>query len=329
MKTSHLLLGAGLLLAVGLCLPRRSPPELEKIQAPVGAKVTTLELHGEQSLVTSSPAVSRAAPGAEPEPPSPNDAPEAIRAWLRTIAATHPEQAAAWIESQADEARRMEATRELTQAWAELNPAASLAWAQGLSDAPRREQALEVVCLQVAQQDPGAALTAAIATGPLEEPGGARMSLIENLTAQWANRDVHAALDWARKVPDDTQRGALLNRVAFALAQSEPLAAATLVATEIPGGTAQDQAALTVVYQWALRDPASAATWVSRFPDGPQFGEIVQNLIGVWGEKDAAAAEQWLASLPTGAARGVGEQALREARQRLATPLQQHDNNEE
>jgi hypothetical protein len=121
---------------------------------------------------------------------------------------------------------------------------------------------------------------------------------LECLTAQWADRDVQTALAWARQVPDENQRAGLLGRVVFALAQSDPEAAANVVAGELPAGAAQDRACLSVAHQWALHDPASAAVWISRFPEGPLLEEAVRNLVGVWNLSDSQAAEQWLASFP-------------------------------
>ena len=53
------------------------------------------------------------------------------------------------------------------------------------------------------------------------------------------------------------------------------------VVKQIPPGLTQTEAAIMVVHQWALRDPAGAASWVESFPEGPIRDRAVNELKGL------------------------------------------------
>jgi len=238
--------------------------------------------------------------------PTAESSQEEIDAWLKTMAATDPARAAAWIESLTDESLRDRCTKIFAEIYTFVDAKAALAWAQQLPDVSRRTAALESVCMQLAKQDPAQA----VLTGWQQDLGERKTEIMESLTQQWANKDVSAALTWARTVGDDTQRGEMISRVVFALAQTDPPAAANLVAMEIPAGDACNRAAVTVVARWAMTDPQSSAAWVSQFPDGMVLNQSVENLIDVWAVADPNAANNWIATLPAGEAKTVGETAL-------------------
>ena len=59
----------------------------------------------------------------------------------------------------------------------------------------------------------------------------------------------------------------MLARLSYVRAQVDPVAAARLVVSDIPAGRARDEAVISVVHQWALKDARSALRWVQSFPD--------------------------------------------------------------
>lgn len=112
-------------------------------------------------------------------------------------------------------------------------------------------------CLRLAETDPLAAIDLAIAQNlSADDPG-----LLPALMLRWAERDFSGALDWTRAQPRDAWRDDILARLAFLRAQTEPLVAAHLVVTDIPSGPARDEAIISVVHQWALRDTEAAGLW--------------------------------------------------------------------
>jgi hypothetical protein len=60
----------------------------------------------------------------------------------------------------------------------------------------------------------------------------------------------------------------LLARLAMVMAKTAPADTARMVAEQISVGNIQNEAAISVVYQWAQTDPSAARVWVNLFPDG-------------------------------------------------------------
>ncbi|WP_265592974.1 hypothetical protein [Verrucomicrobium sp. BvORR034] len=104
---------------------------------------------------------------------------------------------------------------------------------------------------------------------------------LENFVQLWAQADLTSAYEWVQHHPTGSARDALMTRVAFVGAQSDPNAAAWLVAEEIPPGYIHEEAVVMVLHQWAIQDPASAAAWVNLFPDTPFRDRALRELEGV------------------------------------------------
>ncbi|HEY8901926.1 MAG TPA: hypothetical protein VIM61_16050 [Chthoniobacterales bacterium] len=128
-----------------------------------------------------------------------------------------------------------------------------------------QEKPLSLVrhCLALAEHDPRQAVLFALDSN-LDDTDAA---LLENLAAQWATRDFEAAHDWAQQQEDREMRDAFLARIAFIGSQSDPATAAKIVASEMAPGPRQDEAAISVLHQWALRDVDTSAAWAAAFPD--------------------------------------------------------------
>ncbi len=62
---------------------------------------------------------------------------------------------------------------------------------------------------------------------------------------------------------------------------TEPAAAANFVVREIPPGSAQTEAVISILHQWALRNFDDAAAWVELFPDGEIRERAINELAGV------------------------------------------------
>jgi hypothetical protein len=104
---------------------------------------------------------------------------------------------------------------------------------------------------------------------------------LENFVQLWAAVDLHSAYRWVHQIPAGKVRNALMARVAFVGSRVAPGEAACLVVEEIPSGVLQEEAALMVLHQWAIQDPASAAAWVELFPDDPFRERALHELQGV------------------------------------------------
>jgi hypothetical protein len=162
------------------------------------------------------------------------------------------------------------------RAWARSHPQHAREWLANASEGVKRDTVAEIVCLQIAETNPAAAV--ALADGY----GAGCTNVLENLAMQWAGQDIQAASNWAATKPAGAQRDNLLSRIAFVESKTYPENAATLVAELIPAGQIQDEAAISVLYQWAQKDPRAAMKWAQTFSAGALHDRAVsevQNII--------------------------------------------------
>jgi len=152
--------------------------------------------------------------------------------------------------------------RDLLFKWAAQDAEAALSWASSLEEPGTRRSARSSVCLAVAEKDPHRAVMLALGPGAEDDDGG----LLECLTMQWCEKDPKTVLDWAGGQPPGEWRERLLARVSFVLSKTDPAAAAQLVSGLEPG-TVQNEAAMAVLHQWALKDSAAALRWAEGFSE--------------------------------------------------------------
>ena len=171
---------------------------------------------------------------------------------------------------------REQMLRRIAQDWAAQDSTAALAWAAGLSDVGERNAALTDACVGISQSNPAEVINSARQYG-VEDKGG----LYENMVEQWAAQDPAAVLDWVAQLPAGAGRDGMMARVAFVEAQVSPNDAANLVVKEIPPGPAKDEAAMSVLSQWAMQDFAGASAWADQFPAGPLADRARQELAGI------------------------------------------------
>jgi hypothetical protein len=171
---------------------------------------------------------------------------------------------------------RLETNSESFLDLVEKDPDRAFAAAMEFPEGDQRNNALESVCFGLAKDDPAKAVETAERYGLEKQPG-----TMENLLHQWASSDLSSASSWATSRPDGEQREQYMSRIAYVWAQSSPSDAARFVVEQIPPGLTQTEAAIMVVHQWALRDPAGAASWVESFPEGPIRDRAVNELKGL------------------------------------------------
>jgi hypothetical protein len=151
--------------------------------------------------------------------------------------------------------------------WARNFPAEALAWVKNAPDGKQRVAVSEIVCPQLAQTNPAAAV--ALAENCLGSgTNNAAQYLLDNMAQQWAAQDMQAANAWATSKPPGEQRDRLLQRIAVAESKADPYQAAQLIVNQISPGPTQNEAAMSVIYQWAQKDAAAAQAWAESFPAG-------------------------------------------------------------
>lgn len=126
------------------------------------------------------------------------------------------------------------------------------------------QDTLEHRCLQLAEHDPRAAVILAINNFNTDP----QPVLLENLVGQWATRDLQASYEWVQEQQPGEFRDGLLERIAFVGSQSDPVSAAQIVIEEMTPGPQQNEAAISVLHQWAQIDLNAAAAWAAKFGGG-------------------------------------------------------------
>jgi hypothetical protein len=140
----------------------------------------------------------------------------------------------------------------------------------------QQDETLARICYEWAGFDPRGAVENAIAWELEEVPG-----LIGNLAQQWATADISAAREWTSLQPRGEVRSELVSRIGFVMSQDDPPAAAGYVLEELDAGEAQTEAVISVLHQWALKDPTAAGSWAGTFPAGALRERALQELAGI------------------------------------------------
>jgi hypothetical protein len=173
--------------------------------------------------------------------------------------------------------------------WARNFPAEALAWLKNAPDGKQRLAISEIVCSQLAQTNVVVAVK--LAENCLGEgTNDTAQFLLDNMAQQWASQDMQAASAWALAKPAGEQRDRLLQRIAIAEAAANPADAAQLISQQMSPGPTQNEAAISVLYQWAQTDAAAALTWAESFPAGDLRDRAIKEVKNVSAYAAAAAA---------------------------------------
>lgn len=153
--------------------------------------------------------------------------------------------------------------RRVINRWVRTNTAAAFIWADAILDAEDRRAVFHYACQALARRDPRQAMQAALDRGFDREPN----SLLDVLAVEWARQDFSTALNWTRQLPKGETREQLTGRLAQVLAHRDPVHATRLV-LEMSPGPVLEEAAISVLHQWSLRDLEAATGWAVRFAEG-------------------------------------------------------------
>jgi hypothetical protein len=173
--------------------------------------------------------------------------------------------AARLAESITDLNLRGEVIYLVARLWGKKDVEAALTWAGALKIEYEREAALTDAALELAREDLSRALQLSARFFREDEPS----PVLENLAQRWAENNFPAALAWTLANSTGPQRDELVARLALVEASHAPRTAAQLVVDEMRPGESQNEAAISVLHQWAQRNVSEAVAWVERFPDGP------------------------------------------------------------
>jgi DNA-binding beta-propeller fold protein YncE len=181
---------------------------------------------------------------------------------LPTWVERHPEAAAQFASSLAPGPMRDMILGRVAILWTVQDAPAALAWAQTIENPAERNILVGTVCVQMSESDPHQALAAA----EQFNLGNKNAPMFSVIAERWATRDPIAAVSWAAAQPPGEGHDGLISRVALAVSGSVPAEAACLLVDQLPPGNMQDESIISVLDQWARRDPKAAAAWVATFP---------------------------------------------------------------
>lgn len=173
--------------------------------------------------------------------------------------------------------------RRLARNWGAADLAGAADWISDLADFSEKKAVFEETCLAISERDPAAAISVWEAVDFAEDN-----HVLENLVQNWARHEPAAAEKWVLARPPSAQRDQAIARVAYILAQTKPVDAATLIIRELPEGSAQNEAVISILHQWAERDPAGATAWVARFPAGPLADRAKAEIVGQQSQRNGA-----------------------------------------
>ena len=159
--------------------------------------------------------------------------------------------------------------------WAATDWAGALDFVSKMPPGDERDDVLQAVCYGLAQKDPARALDLAQS---LQQPS----SVMENIVQQWSGSDLPSALTWVNNQPDSDERNEMIQRVVLVLAPSDPADTAGLIFEQMPAGSAQDEAIMTLLNQWANKDLKAAALWVeNNLSNSPLRDRALAELEGI------------------------------------------------
>ncbi|RXK55084.1 hypothetical protein ESB00_04060 [Oleiharenicola lentus] len=191
---------------------------------------------------------------------------ERDRAWqqlLPELVRTDPSAAGHLALAWEQGAMRDELLERTIRLWSETDIGGTLTWLTSLLDQGDRDLAALSATTQVAQTDPA---------GALELAQSLRIGLddgrFERMAQLWAEEFPQDAVDWATAQPAGALRDKLLIRIVHVRAQQDPPEAARLATAQFAPGANRDNAILTVIRHWAVRDQAAATLWAGSFDSG-------------------------------------------------------------
>jgi hypothetical protein len=212
----------------------------------------------------------------------------------------------------------MQMAAALASIWGEKDAQSAAEWAKNLPPSPARTHALLSLCVDWAEVDPQSAANFVINTPVADFPTGSATSAESTMTnsmpsdvrsqmlfvigSRWAAKNSSGAIRLVNQSPGGSDRDSLVAGIASTLADSSPSDAATQVASMTPGRQ-QNDAALTVLFEWGRSDPEAAANWLKLFPLGEFRDQAILSLTATLAQREPDSAKTVLLDWPDAAER--------------------------
>jgi hypothetical protein len=210
-------------------------------------------------------------------------APLAVTNWLASRPETTDEQTTAVAD---DWIRDRDGLRQY------LDQLPNIAW---------KQQILSALSSGMSASDPAAAIKLAQEM----DPGDAQINLFRAAVSGWVDSNPAAALDWVASIKDSSLREPLIAAAFQSYALIDPASAATWLLSDVKSDSLVNEASLNILETWVTKNPAEAANWASRFPEGNTKVAAVQIVSSYWQQTDPDKAAAWVARVSTGSAAPV------------------------
>lgn len=264
---------------------------------------------------------------------------EARATKLRTVAAQWVEQdpggAAAAMQALPDAPERWALLPDLVERWARRAPRDATEWVLHLEASALRSESLLVALRELAAKDAPAAVAFAAQLPRREQRAqlprvlvqwaerdlAATMEYLQRLedaplrdltivgiAADYAQRDVDAAITWASALPAEQSQRALRS-VFWALASQDPPRASSMIAA-LADVDERRLAASEIAARWAGSDPTAALGWAFQEPVAAERTALIEVIFRRWSDYDAAAASRQLVELQDPLARDAAAIAV-------------------
>jgi hypothetical protein len=177
--------------------------------------------------------------------------------------------------------------------WAGKNPREAWQWLDKNASGPLKEQGLVALMQGWANQDPRGAAEWFVTTGSTSQ------NVLNALVSTWADLNPRAAAEWVETLTDPDNK--IIGRVTLASewAQQSPAEAAAYFTPIL--ATAEDRTGLdlaaALVNSWGAGDPAAAAEWIAKLPEGKVREDAAGALATIWAAADIQAAIKWTDTL--------------------------------
>ena len=100
------------------------------------------------------------------------------------------------------------------------------------------------------------------------DAGDAQIYLLRAAICGSVDTSPAAALDWVASVKDTSLREPLIASAFQSYTLIDPASAATWLLSDVNSESLVNETAVNILGTWVTRNPAEAADWASRFPEG-------------------------------------------------------------
>lgn len=121
-----------------------------------------------------------------------------------------------------------------------------------------------------------------------------KIRLIQHYAIRFAAQNFEEAIEWAETLENEMEKSAALSHIAVAIAETNPIRAANLLAdADIPSRDFE-VAIVQVIQRWAAKSPEEAAAWITMFHPSAVRQAGINIIAERWLPRDSVAAFAWM-----------------------------------